>query len=76
MKTKYSDFIGERIEVEISPYSGHSSSYPILRKELFRRIRAELTYENGLLCQFENVKTEINNKIIVSATVKQCEVDC
>lgn len=78
-KEYYKDFIGETISVSFSPAAicGQGLEWDILKRELRSRIKKELNYQNGLLCQFENIKCEIvGNKIVVSGTVTKCEVDC
>ena len=74
-KTEYRDFVGTIISTKIDPYS-FSSEYKALKAELWKRIKKELPYSNGLLCDFKKVRTTINKKIIVSGTVTECEVDC
>lgn len=75
MKESYEDFIGEELSVEISPYD-YKSGYEALECELWKRIKKELNHNNGLLCRFENIKTTIDKKIIVTGVVTKCEVDC
>lgn len=75
MKTHYKDFVGERIEIEVSPFQ-FNSPIDALKEELYRRICEELSYRNGLLCDFEDVEINIDQYVVVSGTVSQCEVDC
>ena len=76
-KKYYKDFIGEEIQVFISPYDCYFSEYAALKKELWKRIINELDYKNGLLCDFKRTTTKIENgKISVTGIVTSCEVDC
>lgn len=74
-KKHYKDFIGDFIEVEISPYQ-YKNGYDALKSELWKRIKKELSYQNGLLCEFKNIETKIDSRITVSGIVQKCEVDC
>ncbi len=77
MKKYYKDFIGETIQIFISPYSLYTGEYQALRVALWNKIVNELNYKNGLICDFKEMKTEIKDgKIIVTGTVISCEVDC
>jgi hypothetical protein len=72
---QYSDFIGQTISIDISPYQ-YKNPKEALRACLWIKIKSELTYSNGLLCNFKDVKTTVDNKITVSGVVTECEVDC
>lgn len=76
MKKKlYSDYIGDIISVEITPFQ-YNSAYNALYNKLWQLIISELSYNNGLCCGFKDIKVEINNKITVSGEVTYCTVDC
>lgn len=74
MKT-YKDYIGVKLEYVIGPYQ-YRSAQAALEDRLKYYIKNELTYYNGLVCDFKNIQTEISaGMIIVSGTVTQCEVN-
>lgn len=74
-KRLYSDYIGDTISIEITPFQ-YSSAYSVLYYKLFQLILNELPYNNGLCCGFKDIKVEINNKITVSGIVTHCTIDC
>lgn len=78
MKT-YEDYIGQTISIELKPSAlfSYDGIYSVLRKLLLTKIKSELTYCNGLLCDFKDTDIRVEgNIIIVSGRVIQCEVDC
>lgn len=75
MHKVYSDFIGNTISVQITPFE-YSSDRRALEIELWRRIKSELSHTNGLCCDFTDINVIIHDTITVYGTVIQCEVDC
>lgn len=78
-RTDYSDFVGVRLVKYFTPDElfGSEHEVDILEGLLYRKIKRELGWANGLICKFENISSKIvGDKIALEGTVTRCEVDC